>query len=348
MRPGLVARSQNDFPRKNDIEVPIRLRVNTQMPTTKDMLVRIAWQYYIEELTQQEIAERFYLSRSKVARLLKEARETGIIEFKIVGVPTEHLELERRLRSRFKLKDVIVTPTPPDKAEIRRSLGRAAAGYLQSIFRPDLVVGLGMGRTIAEIPQFVNPDPSSKCTFVELVGGASRTDVGFDTYNVSWQLAETCQGVAHHVNSPVVVESPEVRAAIMSDFNITSVLEIGAKSDVAIVGIGQAGPDMTLARLGYCDDEAIHELLDKGAVGDIMGHYYDLDGKAVITGLEGRLIGLAPEEIFQIPSVIGVAGGDKTEAIMGALRGAYIDVLITDDLTASAILERDSRAEGIP
>ena len=204
-----------------------------------------------------------------------------------------------------------------------------------------------MGRTIAEIPQFVRPDPGSKCVFVELVGGASRTDLGFDTYNVSWQLAETCQGVAYHVNSPVVVDSVEAREALMSDVSITKVLEMAAKSDIAIVGIGQAGPDMTLARLGYCDDDAIQELLNKGAVGDIMGHYFNLDGEPVITGLEGRLIGLSPDQISRIPIVIGVAGGDKVEAILGALRGDYINLLITDDQTAARILEHNRQTEKI-
>lgn len=316
------------------------------MPESKDMLVRIAWQYYMEDFTQQEIAERFNLSRPKVARLLKEARETGIVEFKITGVPTEHLDLERKLRTTFKLKDVIVTPTPADKSEIRRSLGRAAAGYLQSIFKPNIIVGLGMGRTLAEIPQFVTPDPTCKCAFVEMVGGASRTDVGFDTYNVSWRLAEGCGGIAYHVNSPVVVESPEAREAIMTDMNITGVLEMAARSDVAIVGVGRVGPEMTLARLGYCNEEVINELINLGAVGDIMGHYYDIQGKPVITGLEGRLVGLEPEQIFAIPTVIGVAGGDKVDAVLGAVKGGYIDVLITDDQTAAAILAHERQVQG--
>ncbi len=316
------------------------------MPTSKDMLVRIAWKYYIEDFTQQEIAERFNLSRPKVARLLKEARETGIVEFKITGVPTEHLELERKIRNAFNLKDVIVTPTPSDQSEIRQSLGRAAAAYLQSIFKPHIIVGLGMGRTIAEIPQFVTPDPTTKCAFVEMVGGASRTDVGFDTYNVSWHLAESCEGIAYHVNSPVVVENPAAREAIMSDINITQVLEIAAKSDVAIVGIGQVGPEMTLARLGYCDEADIRELLNLGAVGDIMVHYYDIHGKPVMTGLEGRLVGLDLEQFFAIPTVIGVAGGDKVEAILGAMRGGYIDVLITDDETAASILAHEHPHQG--
>ena len=179
-----------------------------------DFLVRIAWLYYIEALTQQEIAGRFRMPRVKVARLLKKARDEGIVEFRIAK-STAHLELERELRQYFGLKDALVVPTPLREEHLRTALGEAAARYLQTLFRPGLVVGLGMGRTLAEIPRFVEPHPDGGCVFVEMVGGAGRTDLGFDTYNVSWRLAECCGGVAEHVFTPVVVESAVVRAALL-------------------------------------------------------------------------------------------------------------------------------------
>ena len=129
------------------------------MPPSKDQLVRIAWQYYIEDLTQQEIAERFNISRPKVARLLKLAREQGIVEFQINGMPIENLQSEKQLRELFELKDAIVIPSHPDDKVNRRELGKAAARYLEANFETNQIIGLGMGRTLAEIPQFVNECP---------------------------------------------------------------------------------------------------------------------------------------------------------------------------------------------
>jgi len=310
-----------------------------------DLLVRIAWLYYIEGLTQQEIANRLHLPRIKVTRLLKKARDEGIVEFRIAK-STAHLELERELRRRFGLKDALVVPTPLRGEQLRTALGEAAAQYLQPLFRPGLVVGLGMGRTLAEIPRFVKPQPDSGCIFVEMVGGAGRSDLGFDTYNVSWRLAERCGGVAEHVFTPVVVESAEARAALLQDSQITATLEKAAHCDVGLVGIGSTGDDMVLFQLGYCDYDTVRDLRARGAVGDIIGHFFDIDGRPVNCELEDRLVALSLEQLHAIPTVIAIAGGtEKTEAILGALRGSHVNVLITDMETARAVLARSREIE---
>lgn len=303
-----------------------------------DLLARVAWLYYIENLTQQDIGERLNVPRVKVARLLKKARDEGIVEFRIVK-PTAHLELERELRQHFALKDAFVVPTPLQTDHVRASLGEAAARYLQNLFRPGLVVGLGMGRTLAEIPRFVEPHPNGQRVFVEMVGGAGRTDLGFDTYNVSWRLAESCGGEAEHVFTPVVVESAEARAALLQDPQIATTLQKAAQCDLGLVGIGSTGEDMVLFQLGYCNYDAVHDLRSRGAVGDIIGHFFDIYGKPVACGLEERLIALSLEQLHALPTVIAVAGGvEKTGAILGALRGGHANVLVTDMEAAQAVL----------
>jgi DNA-binding transcriptional regulator LsrR (DeoR family) len=310
-----------------------------------DLLVRIAWLYYMEGLTHQEIGNRLRLPRVKVTRLLKKAREEGIVEFHIAK-PTAHLVLERDLRQHFGLKDAFIVPTPLRGGRLRAALGEAAARHLQSLFRPGLVVGLGMGRTLAEIPHFVEPYPDGMCVFVEMVGGAGRTDLGFDTYNVSWRLAERCGGAAEHVFTPVVVESAESRAALLQAPQIVATLARAAQCDVALVGIGNIEDDMLLCQLGYCDVDTARNLRARGAVGDILGHFFDLSGQPVACELDERLIALSLDQLRAIPTVIAVAGGlEKTDAIVGALRGPYANVLVTDMETARAVLPSSHETE---
>jgi DNA-binding transcriptional regulator LsrR (DeoR family) len=306
-----------------------------------DLLARIAWLYYVEDLTQQEIGDRLYLPRVKVARLLKKAREDGVVEFRIVK-PTAHFELERQLRTRFHLKDALVIPAPLNRELLRESLGKAAARHLQGLFHSDMVVGLGMGRTLAEIPQYMEPHQGGNCVFAEMVGGAGRTDLGFDTYNVSWRFAQRCGGIAEHVFSPVVVESSAARSMLLRDSNIVASLDRAAKCDLALVGIGATKDDMVLHQLGYCDQEVADDLRSRGAVGDVIGHFFDRDGQSVHCGIEDRLIALSLDQLHSIPTVIAVAGGSdsKAEAILGALRGQHIDVLITDMHTAQNVIEK--------
>ncbi|MCP4166950.1 MAG: sugar-binding transcriptional regulator [Chloroflexi bacterium] len=309
-----------------------------------DLLARVAWLYYVESLTHQEIGERLNLPRVKVTRLLKEARDEGIIEFRIAK-STTHLELEGELRQQLGLKDAWLASTPLDASKLRRTLGEAAARYLDTLFRPGMVVGLGMGRTLAMIPRFVERNRTTKCTFVEMVGGASDSDLGVDTYNVSWRLAELCGGEAEHVFSPLMVKSAVGRDALMQDPQIASALKRAAACDVALVGIGNVADDMLMRKLGYYDEATVLHLRPQGAVGDVLGHFFDGEGKPVVTELDERLIALSLDQLAAIPTVIAIAGGaDKVRAIFGAIRGGYINVFVSDTATAQALLRASQRS----
>jgi deoxyribonucleoside regulator len=311
-----------------------------------DLLTRVAWLYYIEELTQKEIAHRFKMSRVKVTRLLQKAREQGLVEIRIANVQTSHLRLESSLRAALGLKDAMVIPTPVRSEDLRPSLARAAATYLTRVAQPGLQVGLGMGRTLAEIPNQMDqaePGRGGVCHFVEMVGGIGR-GLSFDSYKVSSLLAECCGGEVEHVYTPVIVETPAAREALLSDPQIRSVLERAAESELALVSVGTVDLDSFLYHAGYSNELGIRALQDLKAVGDVLGHFFDANGQPVPNPIEERLIGLSLTELAHIPTVICVAGGrPKVPSILGAARGGYVHVLITDESTASAMLKHNKR-----
>ena len=303
-----------------------------------DLLARIAWLYYIEELTQKEVARRFEMSRVKVTRLLKKAREKGLVEIRIANVRTSHLPLERSLRLDFGLSDARVIPTPVRPEDLRPALGKAAAEYLSRILKPGMQVGLGMGRTLAEIPNHLAPQESGTCHFIEMVGGIGR-GLSFDSYRVSMLLADRCGGEVEHVYTPVIVETAAARQALLNDPQIRSVLDRAVKSDIALVSVGTVDLDSFLFHAGYSDELGIEGLQRLGAVGDVLGHFFDSDGLPVPNPIEDRLIGLSLDELKDIPVVICAAGGlPKVSSILGALRGGHVNVLITDEDTAGVIL----------
>ncbi len=303
-----------------------------------DLLTRIAWLYYIEDLTQKEIARRLHMSRVKVTRLLKKARESGLVEIRIASVRTSHLPLERSLRLGFNLRDALVISTPVRPEALRPALGEAAAGYLSRFLKPDMLVGLGMGRTLAEIPNYMEPQKNGICHFIEMVGGVGR-GLSFDSYKVSSLLADRCGGEVEHVYTPVIVEMAAARQALLSDPQIRSVLDRATRSDLALVSVGTVDLDSFLFQTGYADETGIELLRNRGAVGDVLGHYFNIHGRPVPSPIEDCLIGLSLDQLKRIPTVICVAGGaPKVQSILGALRGGYINVLITDEETAGAVL----------
>lgn len=310
-----------------------------------DLLARIAWLYYIEELTQKEIARRFNMSRVKVTRLLKKARDQGLVEIRIAKVRTSHLPLEASLRAEFGLSDAMLIPTPVSPDGLRPALGQAAAAYLNRFLQPDMLVGLGMGRTLAEIPNHIEPRRKGICHFVEMVGGIGR-GLSFDSYKVSSLLADRCGGEVDHLYTPVIVETAAARQAIVSDPQIRSVLDRATRSHLALVGVGTVDLDSFLFQAGYVDQADIAALQNRGAVGDVLGHFFDIDGQPVPSPIDDRFVGLSLEELKRIPTVVCVAGGpSKVCSILGALRGKYADVLITDEETARAILRVAASAQ---
>ena len=305
-----------------------------------DLLARVAWLYYIENLTQKEIARRFNMSRVKVTRLLKKAREEGLVEIRIANVRTSHLPLESSLRKEFGLSDAMVIPTPVRPQDLRPALGEAAAAYLSRILRPGVLVGLGMGRTLAEIPGHMEPQKNGICHFIEMVGGIGR-GLSFDSYKVSSLLADHCGGEVEHIYTPVIVETAAARQALLCDPQIRSALDRAAKSDLALVSVGTVDRDSFLFQAGYTDEAGIEMLQNRGAVGDILGHFFDINGQPVPCPIDDRLIGLSLDELKHIPMVVCVAGGPpKVQSILGALRGGCVNALITDEDTARAIVER--------
>jgi DNA-binding transcriptional regulator LsrR (DeoR family) len=308
-----------------------------------DLLARVAWLYYIDDLTQKEIALRFNMSRVKVTRLLKKAREKGMVEIRIAKVRTSHLPLERSLRLEFDLSDAMVIPTSVRAEDLRPALGEAAAAYLNRVLRSGALVGLGMGRTLAEIPKYMGPRENGTCHFIEMVGGIGR-GLGFDSYKVSSLLADRCGGEVEHVYTPVIVETAAARRTLLSDPQIQSVLDRATRSDLALVSVGTVDLDSFLFQAGYCDEAGIEALQERGAVGDVLGRFFDIQGQPVPSPVEDRLIGLSLDELKRIQMVICVAGGSpKVGSILGALQGGYVDVLITDEETARAILESARR-----
>lgn len=314
------------------------------MSRDTQFLARVAWFYYIEGLTQKEIAKRFGISRVKVVRLLKEARRRGIVEIRIADIWAPYLPLERQLRQRFGLLDAAVVEAPSSPDRLRAALGKAAAEYLRYVLQPGLLVGLGMGRTLAEIPRYMQ-SPAGACHFIEMVGGIGR---GLnDSYKVSSSLADRCGGEVEHLYSPVIVETAAARQAILSDRQISSVLERAAASDLALVSVGTVDLDSFLYQAGYLDEAGIAALLHRGAVGDILGQFFDINGRPVFCPTDDRLIGLSLEQLKRIPKVVCVAGGQtKIASILGALRGRYVNVLITDVETAQGLLNYAEAANG--
>lgn len=302
-------------------------------------MARVAWLYYEEGLTQQQIAKRLGVTRLRVNKLLSRAREEGVVQIHIVGPMAGCFSLEAKLKDGFGLKDCIVVPTPEDAKMVRSVIGAACANYLAKSLHEGDVLGTAWGSTVFEVARYLKPIKVADLSVVLLLGGLTNDPPSVNPFDIAKTVADKCGGKCYYLFAPSIVDSREIRDAIMSDGRLRSTFEIARQAKKALLGVGEATENAVLVRTGFINASKMTELRLKGAVGDLLGRFFDIHGRPIESDINDRVIGLTLEEVRDIKLTIGVAGGpSKVRPILGALRGKYLDVLVTDEQTAGAVL----------
>jgi DNA-binding transcriptional regulator LsrR (DeoR family) len=311
----------------------------------EELIIKVSWLYYFSNLTQLEIAKKMNLSRSKVGRLLRKALADGIIEIKFKPtVQSYHPAEESEIESRFNVQEAIITNSSEDPDQLLDNLGRAGARYLNRVLKDNFVLGIGMGKTIKSILPHVVSGNFPDSTIVTLSGGFSQAGHDTTDYNISWPIAEKFGARLEQMLCPLIAETPEARNAIISDSNIQAQMEQARQCDIGLVSIGPVNHVMNLYSLGYIAKEDVSALLDLNIVGEVLSSFYDISGNVIQTELNQRSLGLEIPDLKEIGTCVAISGGlDKTEAILGALRNGFLDVMITDINTAEAVLQLADR-----
>lgn len=319
-------------------------------PNTSGLVARAARLHYEFGLTHQETASALGLSRVKVTRLLKEARQTGVVKVTVASDVSPFAELEEQLARAAGLREAIVVPSTSDGRDSMRSvLARGAASYLERVIRDGMVVAVGLSRTIAEMPAWLSSPRAARATFVSLVG-AVRTggqDSG-NAYRAADALAAAFGGTAEHLHAPVIVQQRVVAEQLRADPSIARTLERAAAADLAFVGVGGRSDRIDYNEWAHITADEWAGLVDQGMVGDIGGRFFDRNGHEIRSDISHRLIGLRMDEFMNIPVRVVAAGApSKVEALTAALRAGLITVLVTDVETAHSII-KDRSANNRP
>lgn len=301
------------------------------------LATKATWYYYMENYTQHQIAEAMGLSRAKVIRLLEDAKTNGIIQFNFRKDDIARTELEQKLISTYKLNDAFVVPAPFSEAETNNSISRAAALYVKEHLRPDGYLNIGYGDTICSMLSHLAKETTSTLNVVSLTGGVSYYLPAVSSAAYKMRLFLT--------PAPLMVSSSEVRDALLAERSIQEVFSMTEHADMSVVGIGAAATGATVLRNGIIRESELAVLKMQGAVGDVLNHFYDKDGKPLDTEIEARTISTDIEKLRNMKNVVGVAAGlNKVAALRAVLHGGYLNVLITNAETAEGLLSDEGAA----
>jgi DNA-binding transcriptional regulator LsrR (DeoR family) len=308
-----------------------------QGPAELVLTASVARRYYIDGRSKVEIAQEFRLSRFKVARLLDSARASGLVRIDIGYPGSIDVGLSGRLQEELGLQPAIVVDTVDDHpASLRSQVGRAAAELLSEIVTADDVLGLGWARSLMAMRASLTS--LAPCSVVQLTGALSRPDVDDSSIELVRDVARIAGGPASYFYAPMIVPDATTAAALRRQPEVARAMERFASVTKAVVGVGGWDPPASTVHdaLSPSERKALRRL---GVLADVSGVFLDEDGTAVEAPLTQRIIGIRAAQLHRVPEVIAIAyGPEKAPATRAAIRGGYVNGLVTHSSFARALL----------
>lgn len=307
----------------------------------EQLLADVAEMYYLQGMRQAEIGKVIGVTASMVSRLLTQAQQQQVVQIRIRRPLQSDVELEQTLAKLFGLQHVQVVMIRGYEFPYLKYIGGAGAQVFKRYLSPGITVGIAWGTTLSALVdefELENPIPVK---LVELVGAMGARNSEYEGHGIVTRLSQKLGGEHYFLNAPFVCANAETARSLMNDPILEQPLKLARQAQVALLGAGSLQiPHATVHRFGYFSTELIEELRGVQAVGNVCGLYYDIHGNEVCSDFCQRLVTISKADLLRIPIRIGVVGGpDKAEPILGALRGNFINVLVTDNLTARNVLK---------
>ena len=300
------------------------------------LLTRIAWLYYYEDKSQQEIGELLGIPRIKVVRLLKVIREKKIVEIKIARRYISLFELEKAFSEATGLTDVTIVPTDGNAAA---NVHYAASLRFADLCKQYKTIGLGSSRAVSAALDLLEPLKKKAVTRIVSLSGNTMPNYAVNPSNPcsSGIILSRSLGVDYfNIWAPAVASTLEMATMLRGDHVVANILSMANSVECAFIGLGDVRKSVLLSR-GFVNSAEIDEMLAAGAVGDIFTHFFALDGTRIPTRIEERSI--TADVPLRCPVTAVAYGEEKVLPLVGAIRGKYISGIVTDEKTAAAALE---------
>jgi DNA-binding transcriptional regulator LsrR (DeoR family) len=304
-------------------------------------LAQVAWAYYTEGLTQEEVARKLATTRLRVNKALAEARRRGLVRFTFNTAFAACLDLETALCDRFGLAKAYVAPSPDDPRDVQMIVGAALGHVLTEVLADPAVklFGMSWGNTLNLATRFVGAIERPDLEVISVMGGLTKGS-DLNSFEITTRLADLLGAQHSYFTAPLYAGSPETRDTIMELDVFRQVIEKIRAVDAIAMAAGDLSKRSLLMRDGLPSDVTMEELVAMGAVGDVLGCVLDAQGRPLPHPINDRVIGIGLPDLARIPNVILAAGGMHKVAILRAMLGlGLVRTFVTDEATARAVLD---------
>jgi DNA-binding transcriptional regulator LsrR (DeoR family) len=317
---------------------------NDEQNPARRLRLRAAWMYFVEEMTQNEIALKLGVGRVTVVRLLAAARERNEVKITIGDRLAECVEAERLLESRFGVEEAIVVPLSARGADATGPVAAATGAYVSSLVRANMRIGVGWGRTLVSSLAFMTERNVENLSVVSLLGGIMKARK-FNPAEFAWRFASLFQADCYLMTAPLVVDSAATRQTLIERCGLGDIFELAKSLDAVVLGAAGMGADATAHLSKFISNADRASLVKAGAVGDVLFNFFDAGGNLVDHPINERVMSVPLDIIKKVPTRVLAAGGaSKVPALAGALAMVKPTVLITDEYTARDLLKLAGRS----
>lgn len=311
---------------------------------TRRMRLRAAWMYFVEEMTQNDIAQQLGVGRVTVVRLLSDARERNEVKFSIQGGLEDCVGLARALETRYGLQEAVVVPVSSAQADPTLPIAAATGMYVSQLMQPGFKVGVGWGRTLWESLSYIDDATMTDVSVVSLLGGITKVK-HFNPSEFAWRFSNLFQADCYLMTAPAIVDSPETRQALIEKCGLSEVFDRAQELDLVLVSVGDMGAEGTPYRYGFVPETLRQSMVEHGAVGEVLFNYFDAQGGIIRHPINQCIMSVPLDTLEKAGRrIIASGGAAKAEALLGAMRLVRPTVLITDEHAARRMLELDDRA----
>ena len=319
----------------SDFETIESVSIGSDIPN--DLKTRVSWLYYMEGKTQDEIAQIVGSNRSKVLRILAEARADGTVRIRVTSRLARCVELETLLKQKYGLSAAVVVPTPQEPGSLPSIIGLELGAYLSRRIESDMTVGFGWGRTLTSgIPAIDQRQPSG-VSVISLLGGLTKVS-RVNPSEFAWRVADRLAAECYMIAAPVFAPDATTRDAIMNHPGIAEVIARARRMDLAVVSTGDLSPDSIFTRYGLLTHDEIISLERAGAIGDVLCHFIDAEGRVIDHPVNDRALAFHPADLKEAREVVLASGGwNKLTAIRASINLLSPQVLITDSVVAERL-----------
>lgn len=310
------------------------------MNAREELILKTAIMYYEENRTQSDIAKEFNVSRPTVSNMLKEAREKGIVKITIQHQNSKIHEQQKIISSHYGVQETIIVPLRRKQSENKEEVGRYCSEFLEKHLSNYQSIGIGWGSTMYEVVKSAAFVKNSNLEIVPLMGGIGINDIKYHSNHLAFQLAEKYQCDVAYFYAPALSENSMIYNAFKSSELVKDIYRKGQSVDLAIAGVGNPIESSTYHQLGYITSEERTSILRSGAIGDVLGSFFNKEGEIVDNDVSDRMFGIRLDDLEMIDEVLIMATGkEKTDSVKALLKRNFIDYLIIDSNIANALVE---------